>query len=65
MYLDELIRPMEDEIQKDSEVVYAVLVDKNGYVPVHNSNFSQKIKDPAKNRSKRIFKDPVGIRAAQ
>jgi methyl-accepting chemotaxis protein len=64
-YLDGIIRPIEDEMQKDSEVVYAVLADRNGYVPTHNTNFSQQVRDPAKNRSKRIFKDPVGIRAAQ
>jgi methyl-accepting chemotaxis protein len=64
-YLDDLIRPIEDEIQKDSEVSFSVLVDKNDYVPVHNSIYSQKSRDPSKNRSKRIYKDAVGLKAAQ
>jgi methyl-accepting chemotaxis protein len=64
-YLDDVIRPIEDEIQKDAEVVFAVLVDKNGYLPTHNTNFSQKVQDPARNRTKRIFKDSVGLKAAQ
>jgi len=63
-YLDDVIRPIEDEIQKDSEVTYAVLVDRNDYVPVHNTIFSQNVKDPSKNRSKRIFKDAIGLKAA-
>jgi methyl-accepting chemotaxis protein len=64
-YLDANIQSIEDQIQKDPEVVFAVLVDKNGYLPTHNTNFSQKTKDYTKNRTKRIFNDPVGLKAAQ
>ena len=64
-YLDGDIQLIEDEIQKDPEVVFAVLVDKNGYLPTHNTNFSQKSRDYTKNRTKRMFNDPVGLKAAQ
>ena len=64
-YLDANIQLIEDEIQKDPEVVFAVLVDKNGYLPTHNSNFSQKVRDFNKNRTKRLFNDAVGLKAAQ
>jgi methyl-accepting chemotaxis protein len=64
-YVDGAIQAIEDEIQKDPEVVFAVLVDKNGYLPTHNTNFSQKTRDFQKNRTKRLFNDPVGLKAAQ
>ena len=64
-YLDATIQSIEDEIQKDPEVVFAALIDRNGYLPTHNTNFSQKTRDYTKNRTKRIFNDPVGLRAAQ
>jgi methyl-accepting chemotaxis protein len=64
-YLDGAIQSIEDQIQKDPEVVFAVLVDKNGYLPTHNTNFSHKTRDYTKNRTKRLFNDPVGLKAAQ
>jgi methyl-accepting chemotaxis protein len=57
-YLDKTIRPFEDAMQKD-EVVYGVFSDKNGYVPTHNSSYSQPSRDPLKFRTKRIYTDPV------
>lgn len=49
----------------NSEVVYAIGTDCNGYVPTHNKRFSQALtgdydKDFVGNRGKRIFDDPVG-----
>ena len=49
----------------NSEAVYAISTDRNGYVPTHNKRFSQALtgdydKDFVGNRSKRIFDDPVG-----
>ncbi len=49
--------------------VYAVLSDRNGYVPTHNTKYSQPLtgdaeKDKLGNRTKRIFNDPVGLGAA-
>ena len=69
-YLDKAILSMEDEFLKDDSVVFAVAVDSNGYLPTHNTRYQKPItgdrqKDLVGNRTKRIFNDPVGIRAAQ
>ncbi len=69
-YLDKAILSMEDEFLQDDSVVYAVAVDVNGYLPTHNTRYQQPIsgdkqKDLVGNRTKRIFNDQVGIRAAQ
>jgi len=69
-YLDKAIRELQDEYLKDEQVVFAVLVDRNGYLPTHNSKYSQpltgdKEKDKLNNRTKRLFNDPVGLAAAK
>jgi HAMP domain-containing protein/ligand-binding sensor protein len=69
-YLDKAILSMEDEFLQDASVVYAVAVDVNGYLPTHNTRYQQPIsgdkqQDLVGNRTKRIFNDPVGIKAAQ
>jgi hypothetical protein len=68
-YLDQAIQAFEDALLEDNHVVYAVLTDRNGYVPTHNSRYSQPLtgdaeKDKLGNRTKRIFDDPVGLAAA-
>jgi hypothetical protein len=68
-YLDQTIQSFEDGMLEDSYVVYAVLTDRNGYVPTHNTRFSKpltgdKEADKANNRTKRMFNDPVGLGAA-
>lgn len=69
-FLDDTIQEFEDEYLKDDQVVFAVLVDRNGYLPTHNSVYSQSLtgdreKDKAGNRTKRLFNDEVGIKAAK
>jgi methyl-accepting chemotaxis protein len=69
-YLDRSIQAFEDEYLKDDQVVFAVLVDRNGYLPTHNTKYSQpltgdKEKDKVGNRTKRLFNDKVGLAAAQ
>jgi methyl-accepting chemotaxis protein len=69
-YLDTTIRGIEDEFLKDDQVLFAVLVDRNGYLPTHDTKYSQpltgnKEKDLVGNRTKRIFNDPVGLAAAK
>lgn len=54
----------------DPRVVFCVLTDRNGYVPTHNSKFSQpQGRDPdwnaANSRNRRIFDDKVGMAAAR
>lgn len=46
-------------------MVYAIGTDRNGYVPTHNTRYSQALtgdyeKDIVGSRTKRIFDDPVG-----
>jgi len=62
-FTDREIQNVIDEIQRDDEVEYAVLVDINGYLPTHNSNYS--VGEWPQNRTKRIFDDEVGLRAAR
>jgi hypothetical protein len=70
-WLDETIQSMEDEyLEKNDQVVFAVLVDRNGYLPTHNTRYSRPLTgnpetDRLGNRSKRIFNDPVGLAAAR
>ena len=51
-------------------IIYTVMVDKNGYLPTHNTRYSQpltgnKAADLVNNRTKRIFNDRTGFAAAQ
>lgn len=69
-YLDKSILSILDEFLRDDSVVFAVAVDRNGYLPTHNTRFQQPIsgdreKDLLGNRTKRIFNDPIGLKAAQ
>jgi methyl-accepting chemotaxis protein len=69
-HLDQQIQEFEDEYLKDDQVVFAVVVDRNGYLPTHNTKYSQPLtgdakKDLVNNRTKRIFNDSVGIAAAR
>lgn len=69
--LDRHIQKFQDNfLIHDPDVVYSVIVDRNGYAPTHNTTFSQPSKkDTAFNlkfsRSKRKFDDPVGLKAAR
>lgn len=69
-YLDKAILAVQDEFLKDKSIIFAVSVDINGYLPTHNTPFQHspsgdKQKDLSGNRTKRIFNDPVGIKAAK
>ncbi|MDY6849391.1 MAG: methyl-accepting chemotaxis protein [Geoalkalibacter sp.] len=70
-YLDRRLQPIIDAfIEEDSMVVFAVPTDYNGYVPTHNSIYSRALtgdpeQDLLRNRTKQIFDDPVGLRAAR
>jgi HAMP domain-containing protein len=60
----------EDKFLEHGDFVFAVGVDVNGYLPVHNTRFQKPLtgdreKDLAGNRTKRIFDDPVGLAAAK
>ncbi len=65
-FFDGTIQGFEDEFLDDEDVVFAVLIDRNGYVPTHNSKYAlPSDPDPLKNmtfsRSKRNFADKPEI----
>ncbi len=70
LYLDMTIKDFQDTFLTSDDVVFAVLVDRNGYLPTHNSKYSKPLtgdpeQDKVGNRTKRIFNDPVGLAAGQ
>ncbi len=61
----------EDLLRRNPELIFAVSVDTNGYLPVHNRKYSQpqRPNDPAWNvancRNRKIFNDRVGLAAGR
>ncbi len=70
-FTDQYIQDVEEKyLAMDKRYRFAILVDDNGYVPSHNLVYSQPLTgdyqtDLVRNRTKRIFDDPTGIRAAR
>ncbi len=70
-YSDRDILPIEEGVlAKSPLIVFAVMVDKNGYLPTHNQRYSQPLtgnlaNDLVNNRTKRIFNDRTGLTAAR
>jgi methyl-accepting chemotaxis protein len=69
-YADRALLSLQDEMLKNPSIIFAVTVDNNGYLPTHNTKFTQpitgdKAKDKVGNRTKRIFNDPTGLAAAK
>jgi HAMP domain-containing protein len=69
-YTDKAVLGIIDEFLRDESIVFAVPVDVNGYLPTHNTRYQQPItgdvdKDRVGNRTKRVFNDPVGLKAAR
>ncbi len=71
-FLERVLPPiLEAELASDPNMVFCTIVDRNGYLPVHNRDVSQpqRADDPVWNahhsRNKRIFDDRAGIIAAR
>ena len=68
---DGVIRPILDKyLALDKNLVFVVAVDRNGYLPSHNSKYSQPLTgdgdhDTKWNRTKRLFNDRTGLAAAR
>ena len=68
---DGVLRPILDKYLKtDNRFIFVVAVDRNGYLPTHNSKYSQPMTDDNDfntkwNRTKRIFNDRTGLAAAR
>jgi methyl-accepting chemotaxis protein len=57
-------------LTRSGNLIFAVLVDKNGYLPTHNLRYSQPLtgnlaNDLVNNRTKRIFNDKTGLAASK
>ena len=70
-FADRDVQGIEEAIMTRSQtLVFAVLVDRHGYLPTHNLRYSQPLtgnlaNDLVNNRTKRIFNDKTGIAAAR
>lgn len=69
--LERLLPPIQEPLLAAHGMAYAISVDRNGYVPVHNRNVSQPqrrgdtVWNTANCRNKRIFDDRTGLLAAR
>ena len=70
-FTDIHITPLQEKfLVKDPRIDYFAITDNNGYCPTHNKKYSMDFSNSADttnnmNRTKRIFNDPVGKKAAQ
>lgn len=68
---DRDVQGIEEAVMSRAQgLVYAVLVDRHGYLPTHNLRYSQPLtgnlaNDLVNNRTKRIFNDKTGLAAAR
>lgn len=68
---DEVLRIILDKyLEQQPKFLFVVAVDKNGYLPTHNTRYSRPLTDDAdyntkNNRTKRIFNDRTGLAAAR
>src|SRR6266550_2324595 len=71
-WADRALPPFQEAfLAKDPRMVFCVMIDRNGYLPVHNNIYSypQRPGDVAWNtansRNRRIFNDPAGLAAGR
>jgi methyl-accepting chemotaxis protein len=71
-WADRALPPFQEAfLAKDPRMVFCVMIDRNGYLPVHNKIYShpQRAGDVAWNtahsRNRRIFNDPAGLAAGR
>ncbi len=64
-YTDEHWQDLLDAYLTSDDIIFTVALDVNGYIPTHNRRWSSGDGNPATDRTKRIFNDPVGITAAR
>ncbi len=70
-YTDETIRIILDQyLAESNRIKFVVAVDRNGYLPTHNTKYSKPLTgngdyDTKHNRTKRMFNDRTGLAAAR
>lgn len=70
IFTDSYLVKFQDGYLEDKDITFAVAVDRNGYLPTHNTIFSKPLTgdyetDLSSNRTKRLFDDETGINAAK
>lgn len=70
-WLDQVLPPLQEAIKEaDPSMAFCAVVDRNGYLPVHNKIYSQPQRpgdvawNMANSRNRRIFDDRAGLAAA-
>lgn len=61
---------LDNFLEKDERLLFVIAVDRNGYLPTHNSKYSKPLTDDQdyntkNNRTKRLFNDRTGLAAAR
>ncbi|MFC0242245.1 methyl-accepting chemotaxis protein [Rhodopseudomonas telluris] len=71
-WADRALPPFQEAfLAKDSRMAFCVMIDRNGYLPVHNRIYSQPQRpgdvafNTANSRNRRIFNDPAGLAAGR
>jgi methyl-accepting chemotaxis protein len=71
-WADRALPPFQEAfLSKDPRMVFCVMIDRNGYLPVHNKIYSHPQRqgdvawNTANSRNRRIFNDPAGLAAGR
>jgi methyl-accepting chemotaxis protein len=71
-WADRALPPFQEAfLAKDSRMVFCAMIDRNGYLPVHNKIYSHPQRpgdvswNTANSRNRRIFNDPAGLAAGR
>ncbi len=71
-WADRALPPFQESfLAKDPRMAFCVMIDRNGYLPVHNKLYSQPQRpgdvafNTANSRNRRIFNDPAGLAAGR
>ena len=71
-WADRALPPFQEAfLAKDPRMVFCVMIDRNGYLPVHNKIYSHPQRpgdvawNTANSRTRRIFNDPAGLAAGR
>jgi methyl-accepting chemotaxis protein len=71
-WADRALPPLQEAfLAKDPRMAFAAMIDRNGYLPVHNKIYSHPQRpgdvawNTANSRNRRIFNDPAGLAAGR
>ncbi|MBB1090247.1 methyl-accepting chemotaxis protein [Rhodopseudomonas pseudopalustris] len=71
-WADQALPPFQEAfLARDPRMTFCVMIDRNGYLPVHNRIYSQPqrpgdvVFNTANSRNRRIFNDPAGLAAGR